>query len=141
MTPTVQLTEPPDPAAKAAAGKALYAYNVAATGVEDRRPIGCVATDPDTGEIVGGLWGRTEIGLLFLDMFFLPESVRGSGIGRRLLEKVESEARRRGCRRAVVETSSFQAPGFYLRHGYREFGRVAFAVADHARVFLSKEFA
>jgi GNAT superfamily N-acetyltransferase len=141
MTPTIQLTDPPDPAAKAAAGEALYSYNVAQTGVDDRRPIGSVATDPATGEVIGGLWGRTEMGLLFLDMFFLPEHLRGSKIGSRLLEKVETEARRRGCRRAVVETSSFQAPGFYLGHGYREFARVPFAVADHARIFLDKEFA
>jgi GNAT superfamily N-acetyltransferase len=141
MTPTIQLTDPPNPAAKAAAGKALYAYNVAETGVDDRRPIGCAATDPATGEVIGGLWGRTEMGLLFLDMFFLPKSLRGNGIGSLLLEEVETEARRRGCRRAVVETSSFQAPGFYLGHGYREFGRVPFAVANHARIFLNKEFA
>ena len=72
MTPTIQLIDPPDPAAKAAAGEALYAYNVAQTGVDDRRPIGCVATDTTTGEAIGGLWGGTEMGLLFLDMFFLP---------------------------------------------------------------------
>jgi GNAT superfamily N-acetyltransferase len=140
MTLAIQLTDPPDPAAKAAAGKSLYAFNVAQTGVDDRQPIDCVAIDPATGEVVGGLWGRTEMGLLFLDMFFLPEHLRGSGLGSRLLEGVETEARRRGCRRAVVETSSFQAPGFYLGHGYREFGRVPFAVADHARIFLEKEF-
>ena len=141
MTPTVHLADPPDPVAKEAAGQALYAYNVAQTGVEDRQPIGCIATDPASGEVVGGLWGRTELGLLFLDMFFLPEALRGSGVGSRLLEQVETEARRRGCRRAVVETSSFQAPDFYRRHGYEEFGRVAFAVPDHARIFLRKEFA
>ena len=109
--------------------------------MDDRQPIGAVATNPITGEVVGGLWGRTELGLLFLDMFFLPESLRGSGVGSRLLARVEAEARRRGCQRAVVETSSFQAPGFYRRHGYEEFGRVAFAVPDHARVFLRKELA
>ncbi len=136
MVPTIQLTDLPDPAAKEAAGKALYAHNVAETGVDDRRPIGCVATDPATGEVLDVLWGRTEMGLLFLDMFFLPKSLRGSGIGGRLLDEVETEARRRGCRRAVVETSSFQAPGFYMGHGYREFGRVPFAVANHARIFL-----
>jgi hypothetical protein len=47
---------------------------------------------------------------------------------------------RRGCRRAVVEISSFQAPAFYLRHGYQEFGRVAFILSGAAGVFLSKEF-
>jgi hypothetical protein len=36
--------------------------------------------------------GRTEMGLLFLNMFFLPEHLRGGGIGSRLLEEVETEA-------------------------------------------------
>jgi len=81
------------------------------------------------------------LGLLFLDMFFLPDALRGQDLGRRLLDQVEAEARRRGCRFAVVETSSFQAPGFYLRHGYAEFGRVPFDVPGQARVFLSKAFA
>lgn len=39
----------------------------------------------------------------------------------------------------MVKTSTFQAPGFYLRHGYQEFGRVPFDVDGHARVFLRKE--
>ena len=71
-------------------------------------------------------------------MFFLPEALRGRAAGRDLLELVEQEAVRRGCKNAVVETSTFQAPGFYLRHGYEEFGRVPFNVSDHARVFLRK---
>jgi hypothetical protein len=31
------------------------------------------------------------------------------------------EAARLGCRGAVLNTISFQAPGFYERHGWREF--------------------
>src|SRR4051794_34894067 len=45
MMLTTRLTDAPDPAAKMAAGEALYAYNVAQTGVDDRQQIGCVATD------------------------------------------------------------------------------------------------
>jgi GNAT superfamily N-acetyltransferase len=140
MDPILNLTHRPDPADKAAAGAALYEFNVEQTGVADRQPIASVATDPETAEPLGGLWGRTEMGVLFLDMFFLPEELRGRDLGSRMLEQVEAEARRRGCRRAVVETSSFQAPGFYMRHGYVEFGRVAFTIDGHARVFLRKEF-
>ena len=139
MLPIIQLTDAPDLADKAAAEQALYLHNAAKTGVMDRRPIACVAVDPTSGEVMGGLWGRTEIGVLFLDMFYLPETLRGTGFGTRLLEAVEGEARDRGCRRAVVETSSFQAPEFYRRHGYMEFGRVPFALSGHARVFLRKD--
>lgn len=123
---------------EAEAGAALYRYNVEKTGVADRTPIGATLRDRASGKVLGGLWGRTELGLLFLDMFFLPECVRGHSRGGRLLSAVEEEAKRRGCKRAVVETSSFQAPGFYERHGYEEFGRVDFGLPGHARVFLRK---
>lgn len=128
----------PDQDAKAEAEAALYLYNIERTGVADRTPIGAKLTDAASGKVLGGLWGRTELGLLFLDMLFLPEAVRGRSQGGRLLSAIEDEARRRGCKRAVVETSSFQAPGFYERHGYEEFGRVEFGLPGHARVFLRK---
>ncbi|MBV9813997.1 MAG: GNAT family N-acetyltransferase [Acetobacteraceae bacterium] len=138
MALRLALTDAPAAAAKEAAGAALYRHNVQRTGVDDRLPLAALACDASTGETVGGLWGRTELGLLFLDMFFLPEALRGGGTGAELLDMVEAEARRRGCRHAVVETSTFQAPGFYERHGYTEFGRVPFATEGDARVFLRK---
>lgn len=137
----VSLSEAEVSDAKEMAGSALYRHNVEQTGIADRRPIAAVATNPVTGKIVGGLWGRTELGLLFLDMFFLPEAARGQSVGVRLLCLVETEAKRRGCQHSVVETSTFQAPSFYLRHGYDEFGRVPFTAPGAARVFLRKRLA
>lgn len=134
----VRLTSAAPGDEKERAAAALYRYNVEQTGVADRTPIGAELTN-SSGKILGGLWGRTELGVLFLDMFFLPPHLRGLSYGRRLLDAVEAEARRRGCKRAVVETSSFQAPGFYRRHGYEEFGRVNFSLPGHARVFLRKD--
>src|SRR5947209_6193166 len=109
---TVELDDCAEPGGKAAARVALYRYNVERIGIDDRRPIGAVVRDAATGAVLGGLWGRSELGLLFLDMFFLPDSLRGRAIGSRLLSLVEGEATRRGCRHAVVETSTFQAPAF-----------------------------
>ncbi|MBW8724437.1 MAG: GNAT family N-acetyltransferase [Inquilinus limosus] len=134
----IALDDAPDPAAKHAAGEALYRHNIGQTGLADRRPIAATVTNLDTGAVIGGLWGRTELGLLFIDMAFLPEALRGRGIGGRLLALIETEARRRGCRHAVVETSTFQAPDFYGRHGFEEFGRVPFALPGQARIFLRK---
>lgn len=126
----VRLTgaKPGDEKERAAA--ALYRYNAAQTGVADRAPIGAELTD-SSGKVLGGLWGRTELGVLFLDMFFLPPHLRGQSHGQRLLGAVEDEARKGSCKRAVVETSSFQAPGFYRHHGYEEFGRVKFCLPGH----------
>jgi hypothetical protein len=99
----------------------LYRYNVEAVGMDDRTPIGAELRDA-SGRALGGLWGPTELGLVFH--------------GARLLALVEGVARRRGCRRDVGETSSFQAPGFYSNHGYEEFGRAEFAVEGQTRIFM-----
>jgi hypothetical protein len=124
--------------AKDETAAALYRHNVEMTATDDRRPIGAELRD-GVGQSRGGLWGQTELGLLVLDMFLLPEHVRGRSCGTKLLAVTGNEAIHRGSRRAVVETSSFHAPGFNLRHGYREFGRVDFGIGGHCRVFLQKE--
>ena len=54
----------------------LNAFNDAATGTNDRRPLAVVVKD-QTGAPVGGAIGRTSLGLAFLDLFFLPEAMRG----------------------------------------------------------------
>ena len=137
--PVLTLLSVADEPGRSHAAAALYQHNVDRTGVDDRAPVGAKLVDPGTGRMVGGLWGRTELGLLFLEMMFVEADYRGKSCGGQLLMAVENEARARGCVRSVVETSSFQAPGFYQRFGYQEFGRVAFGVPGHARMFLSKE--
>jgi GNAT superfamily N-acetyltransferase len=77
------------------------------------------------------------LGLFFLDLLYLPEELRGNGLGGRIMALAEAEAQRRGCTAAFVYTVTFQAPEFYERHGYRRFGEIA--PADGAtRIFLSK---
>ncbi|WP_428486295.1 hypothetical protein [Rhodopila sp.] len=68
--------------AKAEAGAALYQYNIERTGISDRTPIGAKLSDATSGKFLDGLWGRTELGLLFLDMFFLPRNIRGQVAGK-----------------------------------------------------------
>jgi len=91
----------------------LSAFNDQMTGINDRQSLAVTVRDPDTHQVLGGITGRTSLGLLFLDLFYLPESLRGSGLGSRLLNAYEEEGRRRGCRSAVLYTLSFQAPQFY----------------------------
>ena len=59
---------------------------------------------------------------LAADIFFLPESLRGHGLGGRILGMAEEEARARGCITSMLYTISFQAPEFYEKHGYRVSG-------------------
>jgi GNAT superfamily N-acetyltransferase len=93
--------------------------------------------DPDTGALVGGLLGRTTLGLFFLGLFYVPEHLRRSGIGSRALRMAEEEAIRRGCRAAALIAINIQAPEFYARHGWEEFGLVA-SMPGVERVFMRK---
>ncbi|GGW35374.1 hypothetical protein GCM10010340_11280 [Streptomyces griseoloalbus] len=77
----------------------------------------------DGGELIGGLAAWTWGGLLGIEMLWIREKSRKDGWGTKILMAAEEEARRRGCDRACVSSFTFQAPGFYQRHGYVETGR------------------
>ncbi|HMG51104.1 MAG TPA: GNAT family N-acetyltransferase [Inquilinus sp.] len=117
----------------------LNSFNDEITGYSDRRPLTITVRDPETGEVLGGATGRTSLGMLFLELFHLPASLRGSGLGSEILQMFEDEGRRRGCRTAMLFTISFQAPAFYERYGWRRFGEIACDPPGTSRVFMTKD--
>jgi len=127
-----------DPRAEAVVTGGLADYNRETFGRVDTRPLDVLVRDPETGEIVGGVLGRSSLGMFFLDLFYLPKPLRRGGLGSRLIAQAEEEARRRGCTAAFVITVTFQAPGFYEKHGYRRFGEIACPPDGATRIFLSK---
>ena len=72
---------------------------------------------------------------------WVRESSRAEGWGSRILRAAEDEARRRGCDRIAVSSFTFQAPGFYQRHGYTETGRTLGIPGGHEDVHLFKRLA
>jgi GNAT superfamily N-acetyltransferase len=138
--PVLNVTDAISPRAREVIDGGLHRFNVEQSGIDDHRRLAVLAVDPETGEVLGGLTGRTSLGLLFINVFFLPENLRGGGLGSRILQLAEEEARRRGCGAAVVYTISFEAPGFYDRHGYRVFGQVDCQPPGTSRIFLTKTF-
>ncbi len=69
--------------------------------------------------VSGWTWGVAA----GIGMTWVREDQRGTGVGRRLLDAFEDEARRRGCGHVYVTSFTFQAPAFYERAGYRELFR------------------
>ena len=133
----ITLTDDPDPRLERVLETGLADHNATQTGVSDWRALAIEVRDPDTGEPVGGLLGRTTLGLFFLDLFYLPEHLRRSGTGSRALHMAEQEAIRRGCRAAMLITINIQAPRFYAHHGWEEFGRIS-CMPEVERVFMRK---
>ena len=116
----------------------LHEFNTRATGVDDQRGLSVQVRDA-AGELVAGLSGWTWGSCAGIELVWVREDQRPSGHGARLLAAVEEEARGRGCAQIVVSSFTFQAPGFYQRHGYTEFGRTeGVPTAGHADVHLVK---
>ncbi|UII69194.1 GNAT family N-acetyltransferase [Pseudomonas sp. HN11] len=134
----IEVSDQLHPDAERVLGDGLAAFNEAITGYNDRRLLAVLIKNPDTRQILGGITGKTTLGTAFLDLFHLPDTLRGSGLGSQLLHAFEKEARRRGCRNAVLYTLSFQAPGFYEKHGWVRFGEIPCEPEGSSRVFLSK---
>jgi GNAT superfamily N-acetyltransferase len=59
-----------------------------------------------------------------LQSLWVEPSLRGQGLGTRLIAAAEAEAAARGCSQSVHFTYVFQAGSLYERSGYELVGRV-----------------
>jgi ribosomal protein S18 acetylase RimI-like enzyme len=112
-------------------------FNVAATGFDDGRWLH-VAKRGGNGSLQAGLSGWTWGGCGYIEFLWVHADLRGTGLGSQLLDAAEAEAKARGCTQIVVSSHSFQAPAFYERAGYVEYGRVEGYPRGHSEVHLVK---
>jgi GNAT superfamily N-acetyltransferase len=75
---------------------------------------------------------------LFVNWLWVADGYRKHGVGSQLMTGAEADARGAGCRAAYLDTFTFQAPKFYERLGYREFGRLDDFPPGHSRIWFSK---
>ncbi len=116
----------------------LNNFNDLITGMSDRQPLSVLIKSAKNGEVLGGMQGRSSLGLLFIDLFYLPPALRKMGLGTEILLRFEEEGRKRGCTAAFLYTISFQAPDFYKKHGWEEFGRIDCKPEGTSRIFMKK---
>ena len=100
-------------------GDLIRSYNRSKREVAESEPLNLYVED-EHGEIMAGLVADTFGNWLEIEYLFVKEDLRGQGIGSQLLHQAESEAKKRNCRFAFVNTYQFQAPAFYQKHGYQE---------------------
>jgi GNAT superfamily N-acetyltransferase len=89
-------------------------------------------------KIVGGIVGEVWTTVLFIQLFWIEQKVRGKDYGTGLIRAIEDEARRLGAVRSYLDTMSFQAPGFYRFCGYEEFGSIEGYPGGVTRHWLTK---
>ena len=100
-------------------GDLIRAYNRSKREEAESEPLNLYVED-EKGNLMAGLVAETFGNWLEIEYLFVREELRGQGIGSKLLQQAESEAKKRNCRFAFVNTYQFQAPDFYLSHGYKE---------------------
>ena len=103
----------------------IYEFNSSTTGIADGELLAFFVRERE--RIVAGICGNTWGGTCELRQFWVEESQRHRGLGTKLLQAAEQEARRRGCTQIVLMTFSFQAPAFYERQGFE----VVATIDDH----------
>lgn len=118
--------------------KPLRAYNLSHTGEMPFETVRILLRDPTTQEVVGGLYGKISYGWMFIELLSIPDSMRTQGTGTRLMQAAEALARQKGCVGIWLDTFSFQAPGFYRKLGFSEFGHIADYPPGHQRHFFEK---
>lgn len=113
----------------------LFAFNEERTGYRDGQALACYLRDAD-GHLIAGLDGFTWGGYGRIEYLWVDEPHRGHGLGRRLVQAAIAEVRRRGCGRLILDTHTFQAPGFYTALGFVEVGRTTGTPRGYDQVLM-----
>lgn len=77
---------------------------------------------------------------LYVDVLFVDEQYRASGLGSKLLLKAEQDAKEMGITLIHLDTFDFQAKDFYIKHGFQVFGVLEDCpAAGHKRYYMKKK--
>lgn len=117
----LQMFEPPPPEVVKAIAEGISRHN---RGTSVLREDFAIVKRRNVEPVVGGITASISFAVLFINNIWVEEAERLTGIGRELMMAAEDEGRRRHAKSACVDTLSTQAPEFYERLGYVEFGRV-----------------
>jgi GNAT superfamily N-acetyltransferase len=119
-------------------GGGITDYNTQQAGDDHGKNL-CFVLQNQQGDILGGLIGMTYWNWLYINLMWIQEDLRGRGFGKQLMDLAEEEGRKRGAQHAYLDTFTFQAPEFYKKLGYREFGKLEDFPPGHTRYFLTKD--
>ncbi|SFO56213.1 Acetyltransferase (GNAT) family protein [Variovorax sp. OK605] len=105
-------------------GRKLRHYNYGFVGEYPEQQYIRLNAKDESGRLLGGLRGFVFLYWLNIEVLFVEEDMRGTGLGSRLLAEAERQAIALGARNARLDTFEWQARGFYLKHGYEEYARI-----------------
>ena len=117
--------------------KQFMSYNAEQCGDFPSKELHLFAYGPDK-QIIAGLRGSIFWGWLHVDTLWVAEQFRHDGIGTALMDRAEAEAVAMCVTQAYLETTDFQAVGFYEKRGYRIFAQLDDQPPGHICYYMKK---
>lgn len=92
------------------------------------------------GSIIAGCIAKMYCwNVIYIDILWVDEKYRKSGLGTRLLNEIEAVALEEKCSLIHLDTFDFQAKDFYIKNGYEIFGVLEDCPKEHCRYYLKKK--
>jgi len=91
-------------------------------------------------EVIGGILSEVYCwNILGIDVLWVKDEHRNKGYAKVLVNYVEDEARKMGCKISHLDTFDFQAKELYEKLGYTVFGVLEDCPEGHNRYYMSKK--
>jgi ribosomal protein S18 acetylase RimI-like enzyme len=134
---TIEQQDEPSPDDLSYVSRHFRAYNDEQGGRFPSKRLHLFAYD-ENGHVVGGLFGDVSWGWLHIDVLWVAASHRRQGLGSALMDRSEAEAIAMDVHQAYLETTDFQALGFYVQRGYQVFAQLDDQPPGHVCYYLKK---
>lgn len=139
MLKNIEICQDDSPSKEDAAyvSKQFVAFNDRQSGVFPSKEIHIFARTPDR-QVIAGLIGDISWGWMHIDTIWVDKAYRKNGIGTALMDLAEAEASAMGVDQAYLETTDFQAYGFYEKRGYQVFAQLENQPPGHVCYYMKK---
>lgn len=93
----------------------------------------------EDGKNIGGVVATALGKTLEIDFLFLDKEYRGKGYAKKIMLKLEEEAKKMDIIKIILNTYEFQAPEFYEKLGYKTFCKLENAWEEYDKFYFYKE--
>lgn len=137
---TITFTDSPSPDDVRTMRAGLRAYNVKQEPALLDLPSGefAIFLRDKRQQIQGGIVAEIDWGMMYVDLLWLDDSLRGKNLGKALLATIEQTTLKLGLSHIYLMTTEFQALKFYQHLGYELFGTLMNRPHGYAYYYLRK---
>jgi ribosomal protein S18 acetylase RimI-like enzyme len=108
----------------------LIQFNTEQTRIDSKRKPLFLGYFDSKNKLIAGLYGYLRWKIFCIDFLWVNKKYRQQKLGSQLLLQAEKYARKKKAEYIRLSTASFQAPNFYLKHGYKIFAKLPLPITN-----------